>query len=1556
MAEQSLITSGLDESHILWEEQDGQIRAVGFKNDGEKRFQESLSESKNGGLEPVLSEELYNELVEDARKKAALEAFLKERSRITYEAILKDLIAKQMVDNLIDLIGAMDGDCLNEFTKDKEFKEKFNNLTDSGSPKYEDLCEFYKLFSKLANEKKIQFESEKDHNAKSYNSIKRSLDQIGLLYSYDIPKLAQGMNSVLTLNESKHIKNTKKKSWFKRFVDKVKVFLGIKTQEQIEQELHRLGSMEKAATKIVGDSVVGGFNNNAKDFSNFLKANKASRLKRENGERINFSLPATEMDTKKTTVASVSKMGVVKGAAKVATMAVTGIAAENDPFGKIAQFGVNEEIQAGTLADHINDAFTFEAKKQAFETMMQFTKDMYVIADQLYASGDDKKIAEGMPLKALGFERLQDPEFSDFITRLSKSLGFDIKAYQKANPDLGDVDDVGIAVHFLFNADESMREEAFKQFVAGNEEEGIGLQFASDAFNKEFNKMKSAKESEIADSDNYFYLLDLNKQVIEDLWMKSITKNAVHTVLKATNIEEKYYNPDAKGATTRVTAALKQQLVESLPACMESYMGSAAQKRELAQKMSSSYCQGIKEEYDRRYEEAHPTEVSPQEKTYLELANDYFWWFAGYDTAESQPKNKFGKPPLYARSIEDNKSKWEAAEARVKEAGVPIAVRNELTEIVRKKTNEVWQKQAKHTIKTILDWGEEDFLKAMNETLTLKYIELKEQQAHPKLLAEVESQLSVLADVTENYASNPDFFMEMDLEKFKIFSNAIHSAVTIEYSKGEFENIDKQADLYMAMMALNQLNSIYLTPEIALRLYEDVLPTDFDEIPTGEMSAISKAAISKVAEIGDKMFKDAMSGPIKQFEYFAEQRANKKHTLSPGSEVTSPIQIPSITDDSNQTQSWTSWGAEWLSWGINTSSEWITWGAGTGWSLFSGTASFSANAISRYTNLNLSDIKTSEELNQILVDTSHEYIRGEFFDSSSHVVMELYDLIRCEEKFEYLQGLIGDDQEVNPFAEYGFGDKKSMLKFIDALAQDLGFENAKDLYELKGSDSREDLAKLGSLKSSFEKVRKTEEQKMHDPFVSAKLTIRAENQRLIKKSKKKGSKKLQNAENYMVVMSSLDTMTCAVELAQRETLAVEMLMPEADKMLGFNKEQAGLWDALMAAGEQKAKEYGNDKLRQGIAAQLSDSITRANHFPTAMINAVADNLDSKLAQSYSATVIEEDVIDEFIAKTGSTEQAISFFEQQIPENIRPYVIIALGKHMVRVHQPECSQQLLALEKKALGSVDELEFWKDLMLNAFEEQNHDFAAVLIAEHIPMELSGKVISSIVDEFEKDSKISMDVMLTILRVKPEKFADVHLDLIRNINYQCDIDYDLYDKNISVTQRGWSQMVSDNDGKVLDNIREIYVFMDNLRQQLEMEMKHIQEELDKFEKGTELTALQIQAHAYKLELYESVLGDFEGIKELWMAQEQKGLDGNIYSLSNVPLQTKTRKDENTAVWDEQINKGLDHAANTLTETQKVLDATKKKLGIGEKPEINNKSQVSLNEEPQRKTRSRMH
>tara|TARA_R110002110_G_scaffold415609_1_gene651427 strand:- start:24766 stop:29376 length:4611 start_codon:yes stop_codon:yes gene_type:complete len=1503
------ITEGLNENHFNWTKKPDGSSSVFLKEEFKSTFSSCLIAGTDGIWVPVLDEEFSSILKKDEDKKKALEKFLREQEKITYQRIIEETLAKELNSTVKELLSAMEGECLIEFRKNEVFKAAHDKYIAQGEePDYAAVSQFCVIMSNTANEKKSEFETSRHTNAKSYNSIKRAMDQTSLLYNYDVPKVVAGCRTVLNLNESLHIKKPMKKSWFRRFIDKVKVFFGAELREEVDAQLYRTGSMEKAAVQIVTTQVSGMYKNNAIDYIKHLKANKAARQEREAGKRVDFQLPSTELDDKKSSVPTVSKTGIAKGVVKGVATGVAGVTLANAPtsFLSGSKYQDGEKIEAKNLAAHIEESFTFEAKKQAFETMMQFVRDMYVLSDQVYANGEDKSIAESMSLQSLGFGRLEDEAFADFITRLSKSLGFDLETYQASHPELENINELGVAVHLLFNADDKMREQAFAQFLKGNPEKGIGLQFAADAFNKEFNKMKVGADSEIASSDNYFYILDLNKQVVEDLWMKTVNKNAIHVALNHSEIEEKLYNPEASGAATIMTTAVRDQLVSALPSCMNYYMGSAIAKREQAQKMSASHCQGIKEEYDRRYEEKHPkpSQVETQpEQSYLEAANETFWWLLGYgeQTAEQKTKSKPVTTPLYAAQ-KRNQNKWEAAESRVQEAGVPKAIRNELADIVRKKTNKVWQKQAKHTTKTILDWGGATLLKDLNETLTAEYARLVKEQAHPKLIADVKEQHEMLTHVLTTYSNDPDMFMTMPLDDFKVFSDAIRSAITLRYTQEHFKNIDEQADLYMAMMALNQLNSIYLTHDLALKLYEDVLPTEFDEIQTEEISSMQRSAIGKVVEISDKMFKDAMSGPIKQFEYFAQQRKTVGYRLA-NSE--SNKALPSISDKPTESEQ-----------------SWLAWGASSAWSLFSGTASLTADTISRYTGYKISsvEVKTTEELNQVIVDSTHEYIRGEFFDSTSHVVSELFDLVRKEDNFAYLQGLIGDDEKVNVFAKSGFSNKEDVLKFINALAQDLGFDDAHELYYVITAENNKPCeAKLEEKKKLFSKVRKLKEEKIRDPFVSAKLTIRDENNRLIRQAQKG---KLNDAANYMVVLSSLDGMTASVEMAQRETLAVELLLPEADKMLGLNAEQQGLWDALVAASEQRAKEYGQDVLRRGIASQLSDSVTRAQHFPTAMIEEIASNLNSELEFKYNSTVIEEDIIDKFLVRAGSMEQAIIFFQFQNKENIKPYVLNALSLHIVKMNQPEYCQNLLALEKEKLGTVDEIFFWTDLLSNAFAEQNHQFAANLLNEHIPKPLQSEIINKLVSDFDQDAKLSIDIMLMLALTDSEELIESHMDMIKDINSNCSLEYESFNQTISVTQRGWSQMVSDNDGVILDDMREIYVFMDYVCQQLENELVEMQESLAGLEQGSEMARLSVDAATDKLESYLKVVGKFNDLKTQWFEKEK---------IVQYHFDTDDRVKDNTDVWDAEIERTIKATLQNVQKTQHRVETHRKRLGIKE-------------------------
>lgn len=829
------VANPLRNSDFIWKLNDDGSYTVDMHPDAVTKLNDSLTpvgdapDGSPGSLAPVLDEDFAEEIKKDKAKKQALQNYLDAKAKKSYEDVIREQLEIQLWATVQKLLDAMKGTELDEFVKDREFIEAYQELQKSlvgrERPEYNNLCKFCKVFESTAKRKKKEFEDNNSVDAKSYNSIYRSLVQVGLLYNYDVPKHVATMQSLITLDETKHVKKPKKRSFWSRFWDKVKVFFGMETQERVEEYQYKLGSVGKGITKYVTESVAGSFTNNADQYLNYFKNNKAAKAKRAKGERVDFALGEVQVKQPEAST-GISKMAVAKGVGQAVLAGIAGAVADKMPWQsatKLAEYIANtdEEVLQTNLSDHLEKAFSYEAKKQAFETLMHFVRDMYVLSEQMYADGSDPAIAEQMPLARLGFERLGEDGFRDFVLRLSTALGFDLDAYKRAHPELNDETELGLAVHLLYNADEKMREAAFANFLAGDPEKGIGLQFASDAFKKEFNAVKAAN---VENSDNYFYLLDLNMQVIEDLYTKTISKNAVREALKAGQLEERIYNPDAKGAGTKVTGALKQQLAAALPNCMSQYMKSAAEKKALAQKMSGAYCEGIANEYDRRYKEKHPpveyiapqVQQAPAEKGYLAQLNDYLWGFAGYDTSEPEPQPQplakpegqpTNRPPvkpaaqessttmMYARKKQAsaNADKWQAAQARVEEAGVPEIVKSKLADIVRKKTNKVWQKQAKHTLDTIIDWGGMPLLKEINHLLTEEYGRLRETQAHADFVNDVESQLRILASIIQDYESDPDKFKQLNVQETKKLFDAIRAGVCLKYGKGQYKNIDDQA-------------------------------------------------------------------------------------------------------------------------------------------------------------------------------------------------------------------------------------------------------------------------------------------------------------------------------------------------------------------------------------------------------------------------------------------------------------------------------------------------------------------------------------------------------------------------------------------------------------------------------------------------------------------------------------------------------------------------------------------------------------------------------------------
>lgn len=1548
---ESLTVRALSVDDFIWTETNGSW-TVELAEGKESNFLDSLTVAEPADSQsppqfnPVLEEELLAQIKEDNKKKAAFDKFLKEKSKKTYEEVVQKALEKKIWDSLEELLKQMSlGGQLDEFLKDAAFKSEYEKLLQNSAsqqtPDYQTLRVFCQQLEKTASQKRKEFEDAHNIEAKSYNSIHRAVTQMGVLYNFDVPKYVGGMRSLLTLDEDKHYKKPKKRKWWQRLWDNIKVFIGVETRERIEEYQYAMGSLGRAITKYTAESTAGMFTNNTDQYINYLRNNNLSKDKKQTGKRIQFELgeaqPKADVAEKNTSnMRQALNAGIAVG--KVALAGVGGAS----PWQGVSNLvdwvgGKDEAVLQENLSEHLEKAFSYEAKKQAFETMMNFVRDMYVISEQTYAYGSEKDVAKEMTLAKIGFERLGEDNFRDFVLKLSTSLGFDIETYKRAHPELASETDLGLAVHLLFNADETMKQEAFKNFLQGDPERGVGLRFASDAFKKEFNYMKSQPKETSQNSDNYFYIMDLNMQVIEDLYMKTLNKNAIREALRAGQIEERVYNPNAKSAGTAMTGAIKQQLVDNLPNAMQSYMQSAADKSKLAQDMSGAYCQGIANEYHQRYKEKYPvvssadqTQMKKAEKGYMQMAADYLWWFAGYDES-SEPKTTAvdtNPPPVQPEEFQStmmykqqkrnsaNESKWQAAQTRVDEAGVPKIVQSELADIVREKTNKVWQKQAKHTIGTVLDWGGMKFLQEVNNLLSEEFASLQDKQAHPEFVNEIEGQLKVLAEIFGEYERDPNKYKKLTLEDTKKLFDALRTGVSLKYAKGNYKNIDDQSDTYMVMMALNQLNTIYLTPEIALRLYENVLPTDFDEIPREGLSSNQKYAIGKVAQISDNMLKEAMSGPIKQFEYYAKRSSENR--------IATEESAPIIKEEAPV-------------------QGWISWGASSAWSLMTGAIGLSMDAITVYTGNKLTniEIKTPEELNQIIVDSTHEYIRGSFFDASFNMVNELYDLVRVSERHEYFQDMIGDENKVDVFAKYGFTNQEDVMAFIDQLASDLGFDNAKALYDLNNKDTQQTKKLIDKKRSDFAKVRKSEHDKKYDPFVSAKLTIRNENAKLLKQAKS-GSDKLKNGSNYMVALSALNSMVDSVEMCQRETLAVELLLPEQTEKLGLSEEQRGLWQSLVDAGKQRAKEYGQEKIRQGMAAQMNDAITRASNFPTAMIDEVANNLRRDLEKSHQITVIDEEIIDSFIAKTGSPETAIEFFMAQKKANIEPYVINALAEHIVLVNRPEAIPQLMALEKEKLEDFDEVYFWKDLIERSFSEENPGLATQILRDYVPKNLQETILSDLVNDFDKfamGAKSYLDYTLMISQYRD--FNEDDIKLLLAANQECIAERDDFNQVIKPTARGISQWFSDNDGKVLDRMREVYQFMDHATQLMQAEMVHITEDMQSMNEGTELNALKLEAHLQKLERYQAIIDNFPQTKDQWFKQDM---------IARYTFQTEDRKSDITT-WDSQIDEILKESRASIAETEKQLKRKIKHLKCP-KPQPD-AGELILSEPPQVERRS---
>ncbi|MGE4348124.1 MAG: hypothetical protein AB7D28_00005 [Candidatus Berkiella sp.] len=229
--------------------------------------------------QPIANSE-QNEIVLPApelneTERAALSSLTEEeRKKVhnTYQSVLEKVFAKEVWDALQALnkqfaSGGRYASVLEDqqFLASKEGKALLDaqaaiqeDINNSREPSYNNviaLCNAMELALQSDAVKAVEGKNkatQKGTQMAAHNFSERALSQIYVIKQFNIPKIVQNLNTITTMGEAHHTVNRKKKSWWRRALDKIIKFFGGEIKEEIVEAQQRLGSMQKAATEVAG--------------------------------------------------------------------------------------------------------------------------------------------------------------------------------------------------------------------------------------------------------------------------------------------------------------------------------------------------------------------------------------------------------------------------------------------------------------------------------------------------------------------------------------------------------------------------------------------------------------------------------------------------------------------------------------------------------------------------------------------------------------------------------------------------------------------------------------------------------------------------------------------------------------------------------------------------------------------------------------------------------------------------------------------------------------------------------------------------------------------------------------------------------------------------------------------------------------------------------------------------------------------------------------------------------------------------------------------------------
>lgn len=1375
----------------------------------------------------------------------------------TYQSVLEEVFAREVWDVLQDMnkqfmLGGRYVSILEnqEFLLSKEGKALLDaqaaiqaEIDASQEPSYKNVIALCNAIEGALQSDAVKAVEGKNKAAQkgtqiaAHNFSERALSQIYVIKQFNVPKIVQNLNTITTMGEAHHTVNKKKKSWWRRALDKIITFFGGEIKEEIVEAQQRLRSMQKAATEVAGRYGAKLFTDGMKrDLEQVAAAEKYEEgVEKKQNVELNIAnkmeVPPPQPGTAKQVLGEAAKVGKNVGVAvgKAAAQKVAEKISEKLPtfmsFTSAIDYasGKDEAIRNVDLNTHVRSVFENQAKTIAYDTLHSFATEMYLAYETI------GRIMENHPgiqidYEALGFGHLAQPEFKIFIEKMARSLGYDIEDFKKNNPDWeAKHASMPLAIHLMVYATEEEKQAARARFMEGDAEKGIGAQQAATIFTNEYDRMNSGSVSEKTKNIHYNLLVDKSKQVVEQLQTKERMQKAISIALE--NLEPKFYDPSSQTFKTEVLGHLKQDFVKGLESNIAGFLAGPKQAQAESTHLCEAINQSMRDEMTKMLQAHYMPQwqddpkldglLQPQATVWTMLSNQVSYWMG--NAAETKKEKVIPQAQklelnrdIERKQITIRNQEWTLAGADIDKSGMPRMAKQTMINVLQKETESVWRKASQQVLQTMFDnMGGREFILELNNKLTEQYV----IATNPQTKRELEQTLMVFADVIQS--NDLKKLNDFSFAEYKLFFDGSCQAANAIYAQKSFETVEAQADMYMLSKALSSAKSAYVTPAMALSTYKNIYQTSFDSMTTTEMGFLMQKLYEKAGEMCQQMSQDFFSGSVEQFAYYIAQRNTQKEQRA-----LDPLYQESIQEQETVAEKGM------LTKMYDTAAIAAYYAAYplmpvTGaYKVASIATRFSVDVIKVKMAQRSDAIKDEKSFNKALVDICQETIREQSFEAMYKMVSELHDLYGLIERGQ-------QHTDENLLEKYGLGKAEDVSAFLNKVSKHLGFKDVHEL-ALSQSLSREEGTLYEQKKAAFSKLPETEAEKREDPFVYLKNDISTENARLNQAIKSGG---LKAVTQYLVLVSAMDSIVCDVQLLQRETLAVDMLAPNIDEAIGFDSTQAGWWAAMKETAREHAQAFAVQQAQQSVMSKLQASMAVANEFATGFITFAKKGLDRHLQSLQAEAIAKSRKAEEDLAKVRNIQQARSFIAEH-KNYINDATLPKMAEILSAKDDPVLIQFFAEIMKES--DVSRYSINKNFLLKAIQE---------MSEH-----NTRHMAALMAPFIFDTKPDLnDEIVTLMKVANNgKFSDMP-----NPKF------------------GWLQYASDQDWPKLLEIKELYVFLEQAYKDQQNQAWYISQEIEEIKGGIrgdlpsveELAILkeQYQETLLNLERYESGLAALE-------------------------------------------------------------------------------------------------